>query len=402
MRKLFVCMAMICQLLSFAQKSATISELENNIERLLDNPFPPMRVIELLDDYYKQNIMNLKSIEGKFHYTKHLVPDDFGRRILGLKESIKTMPFYYIYYSQKRNKYYGIRKDVDKEHCVCFEHKIIPQSSNTYIWIDGYYTSCYINNPNHFKLDEHDLDVGTSYDEYVKMYPTQDAYQQAAAQVAIEAATPKEWSGTGFALKNGYLITNYHVIDGAGSISVQGVNGDFTTKLKATVVASDQANDIALLKINDGRFTGFGNVPYQLRTTMADVGESVFALGYPLADVMGDEIKFTDGRISSRTGIQGAVNVYQISVPIQPGNSGGPLFDQQGRIVGITTASLNKDVFDAENVNYAVKTNYILNLIDSSVGRSILPTGAPMGNVSIPQKIKTVKNFVFFISCKKQ
>ena len=99
--------------------------------------------------------------------------------------------------------------------------------------------------------------------------------------------------------------------------------------------------------------------------------------------------------------MQGAVNVYQISVPIQPGNSGGPLFDQQGRIVGITTASLNKNVFDAENVNYAVKTNYILNLIDSSVGRNILPTGAPMGNVSIPQKIKNVKNFVFFISCKK-
>ena len=134
---------------------------------------------------------------------------------------------------------------------------------------------------------------------------------------------------------------------------------------------------------------------------MAEVGEEVFALGYPLADVMGDEIKFTDGKISSRTGVQGAVNVYQISVPIQPGNSGGPLFDQQGRVVGITTASLNKDVFDAENVNYAVKTNYILNLIDSSVGRGILPTGALMGNMGTPQKIKTVKNFVFFIKCKK-
>ena len=399
MKKLFICLAIICQLISYAQNSTTTSELENNIDRLLDNP--SMRLEQLLEDYFKQNILNLKAIEGKFHMSRRMIPCDFARS-LGQTEKISDFPPSYIFYSQKRNKYYEIGKNKDKESYYSHEVTIIPQSSNTYIWIYmGQQNN--INNPNRFEIvDKSAIDVvGVMIDYYVKMYPTEDMYKQAVTQAAIEAATPKEWSGTGFALKNGYLITNYHVIDGAGSIFVQGVNGNFTTKLTATVVASDQANDIALLKITDGRFTGFGNVPYQLRTTMADVGESVFALGYPLAEVMGDEIKFTDGKISSRTGVQGAVNVYQISVPIQPGNSGGPLFDQQGRIVGITTASLNKNVFDAENVNYAVKTNYILNLIDSSVGRNILPTGAPMGNVSITQKIKNVKNFVFFISCKK-
>lgn len=397
MRKLFVCLAIMCQLMSYAQNSTTISELENNIDKLLDNP--SMKLEQLLEVYFKQNILNLKTIEGKFHCSKRLIPCDFARS-LGITEKFSDSSPNYIFYSQKRNKYYRIGKG--GESFYSHEETIIPQSSNTYIWIFmGQQNE--INNPNRFEIVDKSAidDVGVMICYYVKMYPTEDMYKQAVTQAAIEAATPKEWSGTGFALKDGYLITNYHVIDGAGSIFVQGVNGNFTTKLAATVVASDQANDIALLKINDGRFTGFGNVPYQLRTSMADVGESVFALGYPLADVMGDEIKFTDGKISSRTGVQGAVNVYQISVPIQPGNSGGPLFDQQGRVVGITTASLNKDVFDAENVNYAVKTNYILNLIDSSVGRRILPTGAPMGNVSIPQKIKTVKNFVFFISCKK-
>lgn len=396
MRKLFVCLAIMCQLMSYAQNSTTISELENNIDKLLDNP--STRLLQLVDEHFKQNILTLKPIEGKFHHSQHEIPGNFAR-MMGYTENRISTPPRWIYYSKKRNKYYSISESEGR--CYCHEKAIIPQSSNTYIWVEmGRQND--ISNPNRFEITRGDLDVASLIIEsFVKMYPTEDMYKQAVTQAAIEAATPKEWSGTGFALKDGYLITNYHVIDGAGSIFVQGVNGNFTTKLTATVVASDQANDIALLKITDGRFTGFGNVPYQLRTTMADVGESVFALGYPLADVMGDEIKFTDGKISSRTGVQGAVNVYQISVPIQPGNSGGPLFDQQGRIVGITTASLNKDVFNAENVNYAVKTNYILNLIDSSVGRNILPTGAPMGNVSIPQKIKNVKNFVFFISCKK-
>ena len=394
MRKIFVCLLIVCQIVSYGQNSTTVGELENNIERCLDNIHPPLEIMIFLNEYLKQNVLSLQSIEGEYCMYR-IFSDNMGL----MPNSTHTYPSTWIYYSKKRNKYYVIYQDSKDNSMYAKNTVIIPQSLNRYTIITQYGQNDVVN-PYNFSIIQENKIVLVK-ENYVKKYPTEDVYRQAAQQAAIEAATPKEWSGTGFALKNGYLITNYHVIDGAGSIFVQGVNGNFTTKLTATVVASDQANDIALLKITDGRFTGFGNVPYLLRTTMADVGESVFALGYPLADVMGDEIKFTDGKISSRTGVQGAVNVYQISVPIQPGNSGGPLFDQQGRIVGITTASLNKDVFNAENVNYAVKTNYILNLIDSSVGRNILPTGAPMGNVSIPQKIKNVKNFVFFISCKK-
>ena len=72
-----------------------------------------------------------------------------------------------------------------------------------------------------------------------------------------------------------------------------------------------------------------------------------------MADVMGNELKFTDGKISSKSGIQGDARVYQISVPIQPGNSGGPLFDMRGNVVGITSSGLNRDYFKSENVNYA-------------------------------------------------
>jgi S1-C subfamily serine protease len=75
------------------------------------------------------------------------------------------------------------------------------------------------------------------------------------------------------------------------------------------------------------------------------VGSNVFALGYPMAlSLMGEEVKFTDGKISSKTGFQGDITTYQISVPIQPGNSGGPLFDYDGNIVGITNAGINKAI----------------------------------------------------------
>lgn len=161
----------------------------------------------------------------------------------------------------------------------------------------------------------------TTYDEdrnqeaYIKLYP---------AQVSQSTSESAEWSGTGFALKNGYVVTNYHVIDGAKSITVQGVKGIFNTSYNATLVGSDKNNDLALLKISDSSFNGFGTIPYSISPSISEVGEDIFVLGYPLTSTMGDEIKLTTGVISSKTGFQGDVALYQISAPIQPGNSGGP------------------------------------------------------------------------------
>ena len=90
--------------------------------------------------------------------------------------------------------------------------------------------------------------------------------------------------------------------------------------------------------------------------------------------LMGTEIKFTDGKISSKTGMQGDITSYQISVPIQPGNSGGPLFDYDGNLIGITTSTINRKYDMTENVNYAVKTSYLKNLID--VLRSLVKIGS--------------------------
>ena len=204
------------------------------------------------------------------------------------------------------------------------------------------------------------------------------------------------WTGTGFALKNGYVVTNFHVIENSKSIVVIGVNGNQNIEYKAIVVATDKNNDLALIRINDSRFTGFNNVPYAVKDRQCDVGEDVFVLGYPLTTYMGDEIKLTNGIISSRSGYQGDITTYQISAPVQPGNSGGPMFDKSGNVVGIVNAGIP----GAENVGYAIKTSYLFSLINSVSSSSIIPQENKVSGVSLSEKVRSVKNYVFFIKCK--
>lgn len=232
----------------------------------------------------------------------------------------------------------------------------------------------------------------TTYDEdknqeaYIKLYP---------ALLAQQEQETNEWSGTGFALKNGYIVTNFHVIDGAKTISIQGVKGIFGKSYNATVVASDKSNDLALLKITDSSFTGFGNIPYTIASSTSEVGEDIYVLGYPLTSTMGDEIKLTTGVISSKTGFQGDVSLYQISAPIQPGNSGGPLFNKKGNVIGVVSAKHA----GAENVGYAIKASYLRNLIESAENTSIIPVNNTVSTLPLTGKVKAEKNFVFFIKC---
>ena len=235
--------------------------------------------------------------------------------------------------------------------------------------------------------------INNDEDNYLKMYPS-----ATSSNSGIGSSQEQQWSGTGFALSNGYIATNYHVIDEAKTIYIQGIRGDFSVKYKAEVVASDKFNDLALLKINDSRFTGFGTIPYSVTTSTAEVGEEIFVLGYPLTTTMGDEIKLTTGVISSKTGFQGDVSLYQISAPIQPGNSGGPLFNSKGNIIGIVNAKHS----GAENVGYAIKASYLRNLIESVTTTSILPTNNSVSSLPLTGKVSSEKNFVFMISCSNQ
>ena len=235
------------------------------------------------------------------------------------------------------------------------------------------------------------MDVVVSGEEtiYMKMYPTDNN--------SVTQNKPERWSGTCWALGNGYLVTNNHVIEDAHSITISGIKGDFNSTYSAEVIATDIVNDIAILRINDNRFSGFGAIPYSVTTRLADVGESVFVLGYPLTQTMGDEIKLTNGIISARTGFQGDAALYQMSAPIQPGNSGGPLFDNKGNIIGIVVAHYK----GAENVGYAIKTSYLKKLIEKSGLEIRLPYNNTISTLSLPEKVKRLKKFVYYIECNK-
>lgn len=206
------------------------------------------------------------------------------------------------------------------------------------------------------------------------------------------------WSGTCFALKNGFIITNNHIIENASDIKIYGINGNFTKGYKASLIGGDKGGDLALLKIDDIESELYWeNPPYDLKTSMVELGEEVFTLGFPLIATMGEEIKLTTGIISSRSGFKGDVSTYQISIPLQPGNSGGPLFDKNGNIIGIINAKYE----GAENVGYAVKSSYICNLIESLDKKSIIPQSHDLNYKPLNEMVKKIKNYVFLIKCSK-
>ena len=234
-------------------------------------------------------------------------------------------------------------------------------------------------------------------DSYLKMYPSigNNITNNASNNNYYEPPFTAKWSGSGFALNRGYIATNHHVIDGARNIKVYGVKGNFNIGYNAQVVLSDPHNDLAVIKINDSRFTSFGTIPYRVKTNMAEVGEEVFVLGYPMTTTMGDEIKLTTGVISARSGFQGDLSLYQTTAPIQPGNSGGPLFDNSGNLIGI----VNAKHIGAENVGYAIKASYLSNLIQSGSMSGLLPQTNSISGQNLSGKVKSVKNFVFLIKC---
>ncbi len=170
-------------------------------------------------------------------------------------------------------------------------------------------------------------------------------------------------TGTGFYVNNeGYIATNYHVIEGSTVIQIRNANNEL---IDASVVATDRSNDLAILK------TKTGSKPHISVANSDGVkkGDKVFTLGFPNISIQGQAIKFTDGAISALTGIMDQPNTFQISVPVQPGNSGGPLIDSNGNAIGVVVAKLSARAMLQtsgtlpENINYAVKSNYLRELL---------------------------------------
>lgn len=245
-----------------------------------------------------------------------------------------------------------------------------------------------------FEINDNSYESYTSMNKHttaLKSYPTVQMYRDAFSAEAKKNAAS---SGTGFFLSNdGYIVTNNHVIENAqnGNIKITGINEDYHTSYKARVEVTDKQNDLAILKIT-GSVPSI-KVPYAFKFTTSSVGEECFVLGYPLISSMGKDIKLTNGIISSKTGFDGNIAQYQISAPIQPGNSGGPLFDKNGNVIGIVQAKHTQ----AENAGYAIKASYIRNLVE------LLPTTVyfsqtnALSGKTLPQQVELASKSVCLI-----
>jgi S1-C subfamily serine protease len=200
---------------------------------------------------------------------------------------------------------------------------------------------------------------------------------------------PGTYGGTGFAISNnGYVVTNYHVVAGADSIYIQNTKGE---AFKAASVFEDISSDLAILKITDSTFKG-QPLPYSLKPQRALRGEAVFTLGYPR-----DEIVYGEGYISAQTGFNGDSAAYQVSIPVNPGNSGAPLMDSRGDVVGIVTGKQTT----SDGIAFAVKSAHLKRLLEE-MPKDKLPKKEwnhknRLEGLSRVDQVKKLEDFVYMV-----
>jgi S1-C subfamily serine protease len=196
--------------------------------------------------------------------------------------------------------------------------------------------------------------------EFVPGKEFEEGPKPAPAEMANTLATS---TGTGFFVSaDGWLVTNAHVVSDSNKLRV--VTRDRI--YNATLIKLDKDRDLALLKV-DGQFS----VLPVTSTQHVRMGAAVMTIGFPMTQLMGFTPKMARGEVAALSGILDHESFFQISAPVQPGNSGGALVDERGNVIGIVCSKLSKaaalKVANAipENVNYAIKSDVLLAMIRS-------------------------------------
>ena len=216
----------------------------------------------------------------------------------------------------------------------------------------------------------------------------------------VDSKIPKDGqvtsSGSAFLIDGkGYLVTNAHVLKGSGAVVVNSKGKEFNAK----IINIDNERDIAILKIDDEDFKPLSSLPYSIKKSNVDLGEELFTLGYPR-----DSIVYNMGYLSARSGLNGDTASCQISLSANPGNSGGPVLNKNGEIIGILS---NKQV-SADGVVFAIKSKGIYKLVDdlkesdTSVQKIKMPSTSSIKGKTRVEQIKEISDCVFLVKAYNQ
>jgi serine protease Do len=197
--------------------------------------------------------------------------------------------------------------------------------------------------------------------------------------------------GTGFLIDGkGYLVTNAHIIRNSRNIAVINSKGE---EFNAIVVKSDNARDIAILKIDDKSYKPIPLLPYGISKTGSDVAEPIYTLGYPRNDIV-----YSEGYLSARTGFNGDTLSCQLGIAANRGNSGGPVFNHNGEVIGIISTKET----EAEGVAFAIQSKYIYDAIDElkkdTTYQSLkLPVKSSVRGMNKQDQVKKILDYVFMV-----
>ncbi len=253
----------------------------------------------------------------------------------------------------------------------------------------------YINNVIQFKMRKIEL-TGNSIGVVVANKSSEVSFENLILK-SVDSNYSKSFkdvksSGSGFIIsQSGYIVTNHHVVEGSSKFMAEIISGDVHKEVPLAIVSVDPANDLALLRIVDSSFS-IGEIPYGFKSGNLDLGVSIFTLGFPLfLSGLGNEPKFTDGRVSAKSGFNNAINSFQTNLGVQPGNSGGPVFNSKGELVGVVSAKIT----NADNVSYAVKSSYLQILLESA--NIEIPSKNLLADLSLEEQLKKITDFVVLI-----
>jgi TPR repeat protein len=220
----------------------------------------------------------------------------------------------------------------------------------------------------------------------------------ASAAAAPPAAERMRGTGTGFAVSaEGHVITNDHVVRSCKSVRVRHPDESLSP---AKLLASARADDLALLKVDKVEAVAPFRSGRELRQ-----GEQVVAFGFPLSGVLASSGNLTIGNVTALAGLRNDERFLQTSTPIQPGNSGGPLLDMNGRVVGVTTASISTLKASAatggavpQNVNFAIKGDVVAAFLEKH-GVSVSTTGGSSRAIKPADVGDRAKRFTVRVEC---